>query len=60
MIMIMIMTMIMAMIMMMFKTMIMTTMTLRSGYNDYTVNLWDALKCERITVNPLTKSKIKN
>ena len=20
------------------------------GYNDYTVNLWDALKCERITV----------
>ena len=21
-----------------------------SGYNDYTVNLWDALKCERITV----------
>ena len=22
----------------------------RSGYNDYTVNLWDTLKCERITV----------
>ena len=21
-----------------------------SGYNDYTVNLWDTLKCERITV----------
>ena len=20
------------------------------GYNDYTVNLWDTLKCERITV----------
>ena len=21
-----------------------------TGYNDYTVNLWDTLKCERITV----------
>jgi len=21
-----------------------------AGYNDYTVNLWDTLKCERITV----------
>lgn len=25
-------------------------MMLNSGYNDYTVNLWDTLKCERITV----------
>ena len=24
--------------------------SLRPGYNDYTVNLWDTLKCERITV----------
>ena len=23
---------------------------LNLGYNDYTVNLWDTLKCERITV----------
>ena len=35
-----------------------------SGYNDYTVNLWDTLKCERITVlygheNRVTSLKVR-
>ena len=27
-----------------------TYANIMTGYNDYTVNLWDTLKCERITV----------
>jgi guanine nucleotide-binding protein subunit beta-5 len=35
-----------------------------AGYNDYTVNLWDTLKCERITVlygheNRVTSLKVQ-
>ena len=29
---------------------IITYANIMTGYNDYTVNLWDTLKCERITV----------